>query len=258
MSSSQSSSLPARARPVQDARAESASTPHASAIGGGRGWLVGVAGFVIYECALHYAAHRPGAEVVALLLGILPFLALGFLAVLRTAGRKPALFALVAACVALWLWRVPLSHHFGWTYLLQHAGVNVALGVMFGLTLRDGHTPLCAQIATALHGELTPAHARYARRVTQAWTLFFAAVAGASTLLFVLAPVAAWSNFANLATPLLIAAMFAAEAACRRIAFPGMRHGGLLDAVHGYRAVMAARAARAARAVTPAATAMPR
>ncbi|MCY1218640.1 hypothetical protein D9M69_234260 [compost metagenome] len=251
MSSSQSSSLHARARPVQDARTAATGTPQAPAVGGGRGWLIGVAAFVAYECGLHYAAHRPGAEVAALFLGALPFLVLGFLATLRAAGRKPALLALAAACVALWLWRAPLSHHFGWTYLLQHAGVNVALGVMFGLTLRDGRTPLCAQIAAALHGELTPAHARYARRVTQAWTLFFAAMAGASTLLFVLAPVATWSDFANLGTPLLIAAMFAAEAACRRIAFPGMRHGGLLDAVHGYRAVMAARAARAARAGMP-------
>ncbi|XYI35710.1 Acyl carrier protein [Cupriavidus oxalaticus] len=254
MPSSQPSFPHARALSVQDEPIR-ASTPQATPVAAGREWLFGVAGFVAYECALHYAAHRPGAEVAALFLGVLPFLAIGFLTALRTAGRKPALLALLAACAALWLWRAPLSHHFGWTYLMQHAGVNVALGLMFGLTLRAGRTPLCAQIAAALHGELTPSHARYARRVTEAWTLFFAAMAGASTLMFVLAPVATWSNFANLGTPLLIAAMFAGEAACRRLAFPGMRHGGLLDAVHGYRAVMAA---RAARAVAPARTGMPR
>ncbi|WP_354683670.1 acyl carrier protein [Cupriavidus necator] len=207
------------------------------------GWLAAVAGFVAYEAALHQAAHQPGAEVAALLLGMAPFLAIGFIAMWRAGWRAPALLALLAACGALWIFREPLAGHFGWTYFLQHAGVNAALGMMFGLTLRAGGTPLCTQIATALHGPLSPAHARYTRRVTQAWTLFFAAMAGVSTLLFALAPVATWSSFANLCTPLLIAAMFAGEALCRRIAFPGMQTS-LLDAVHGYRALMAARAGR--------------
>ncbi|NOV22688.1 acyl carrier protein [Cupriavidus necator] len=210
-------------------------------------WIGAVAAFVAYESALHRAAHQPGAEVAALLLGAAPFLLVGFVACRRLAApilRVPALLALLAACAALWLCRTPLAGHFGWTYYLQHAGANAALGAMFALSLRRGRTPLCTQIATVIHGTLSPAHARYTVRVTQAWTLFFAAMVGVSTLLFVLAPVAAWSSFANLATPLLIALMFAGEAVCRRIALPGVRHGGLLDAVHGYRALMTARAAR--------------
>ncbi|WP_454753298.1 acyl carrier protein [Cupriavidus necator] len=208
------------------------------------GWIAAVLGFVVYESALHRAAHQPGAEVAALFLGAAPFLAIGFVALRRAGWRAPAWLALLAACAALWIWRAPLAEHFGWTYFLQHAGVNAALGVMFGQSLRAGSTPLCMQIATALHGPLSPSHAQYTLRVTQAWTLFFAAMVGVSALLFVLAPVATWSSFANLGTPLLIATMFAGEAACRRIAFPGMRHTGLLDAVHGYRAVIAARAGR--------------
>ncbi|MFS8975302.1 acyl carrier protein [Cupriavidus necator] len=226
------------ARPVADAGAAAASPWRR------HGWIAAVAGFVAYESALHRAAHQPGAEVAALLLGVAPFLVIGFVIMRRAGWRAPAWLALLAACAALWMWRTPLAAHFGWTYFLQHAGVNAALGVMFGQTLRAGGTPLCTQIATALHGPLSPAHALYTRRVTQAWTMFFAAMVGVSTLLFVLAPVATWSSFANLGTPLLIAAMFAAEAACRRIVFPRMRHTGLLDAVHGYRAVMAARAGR--------------
>lgn len=213
-------------------------------VGRRHGWIAAVAGFVVYESALHRAAHQPGAEVAALLLGAAPFLLIGFLALRRAGGRIPALLGLLAACAALWIWRAPLAGHFGWTYYLQHAGINAALGAMFALSLRPGRMPLCTQIAIAIHGQLPPGHAHYTRRVTQAWTLFFAVMVGVSTLLFVLAPVAAWSGFANLATPLLIALMFLAEAVCRRIAFPRMRHGGLLDAVHGYRAVMAARAGR--------------
>lgn len=213
-------------------------------LGRRHGWIGAIAGFVVYESALHRAAHQPGAEVAALFLGAAPFLLIGFLACRRAVGRTPALVGLLAACAALWIWRAPLAGHFGWTYYLQHAGINAALGAMFALSLRHGKTPLCTQIATAIHGPLCAAHTRYTVRVTQAWTLFFAATAGVSTLLFVLAPIATWSSFANLATPLLIALMFLGEAVCRRIAFPGMHHGGLLDAVHGYRAVMAARAGR--------------
>lgn len=229
------SSPAAQALPAQDAAATSWRR---------NAWIGAVTAFVVYESALHRAAHQPDAEVPALLLGAAPFLLIGFLACRRFAGRTPALLALLTACAALWIWRTPLAGHFGWTYYLQHAGVNAALGSMFALSLRRGHIPLCTQIATAIHGTLSAAHARYTVRVTQAWTLFFAAMVGVSTLLFVLAPVAAWSSFANLATPLLVALMFVGEAVCRRIAFPGMRHGGLLDAVHGYRAVMAARAGR--------------
>lgn len=241
MPSSQPLDLPTPiAAPAYPVRPDAATSPLRR-----HGWIAAVLGFVVYESALHRAAHQSGAEVAALFLGMAPFLAIGFVALRRTGWRAPAWLALLAACAALWIWRAPLAGHFGWTYFLQHAGVNAALGVMFGRSLRAGSTPLCMQIATALHGPpLSPSHAQYTRRVTQAWTLFFAAMVGVSTLLFVLAPVATWSSFANLGTPLLIAAMFAGEAACRRIAFPGMRHTGLLDAVHGYRAVMAARAGR--------------
>lgn len=120
------------------------------------GWIAAVAAFVAYESALHHAAHQPGAEVAALWLGAAPFLLIGFLACLRTWGRLPAMAALLAACAALWIWRMPLAAHFGWTYFLQHAGINAALGVMFALSLRPGRTPLCTQIATAIHGQLPP------------------------------------------------------------------------------------------------------
>ncbi len=45
----------------------------------------------------------------------------------------------------------------------------------------------------------------YTRRVTQAWTLFFTATAMVSVALFAIAPMPAWSTFANLGTPALVA-----------------------------------------------------
>ena len=67
-------------------------------------------------------------------------------------------------------------------------------------------------------------------------------MAAVSTVLFALAPVATWSTFANLCSPVLVALMFVVEAGCRRFALPGVAHAGVREAIQGYRAAMAARA----------------
>jgi uncharacterized membrane protein len=213
------------------------------------GWIAAVAGFVAYEVALHAAAQHPDTQVAALCLGAAPFLLIALAAACRHLGRLgwPALAALATACVGLWAARDALSHYFGWTYFLQHAGANAGLALMFGTTLRRGQTPLCAQFAAAMRGPLPPHAARYTRRVTQAWTLFFAGTAFVSAVLFAVAPMAVWSDFANLATPLLVALMFIAEATCRRAALPELAGGGVMEAIRGYQAVMADRATSASR-----------
>lgn len=209
------------------------------------GWIAAPVGFLAYESALHHAAHTPGAEVGALMLGLTPFGLIALAAAWRCARRLPWLILLAACGIALWVGRMPLAAHFGWTYFLQHFGANVALAAMFGRTLRRGGTPLCTEFAAAVHGPLTPDMRHYTKRVTQAWTLFFALTAAVSLILFALAPMPAWSTFANLGTPLLVALMFVVEAACRRALLPAAKHTGVLDAVRGYRAVMAERASRA-------------
>jgi len=211
------------------------------------GWVAGVAGFLAYETALHHAAHQPGAEVGALMLGLAPFLLIAVAAAWRCAWRLPAMAAVLAAAAGVWAWRIPLAAHFGWTYFLQHFGVNIALAAMFGQSVLRGRTPLCTRFAAAVHGEpLTGSMQRYTRRVTQAWTLFFGITAAASAVLFAAAPMPAWSTFANLGTPALVALMFVVEAGCRRALLPGARHTGVLHAIRGYQAVMGKRAARAA------------
>lgn len=212
-------------------------------------WWLAVAGFVAYEAALHHAAHVQGGEVGALMLGAAPFV-LALFAVLRSRGwHRPALAAVVLAFACLWIWRAPLALHYGWTYFLQHFGANAALAILFGRTLAAGRTPLCTRFAAAVRGTLPADAVLYTRRVTQAWTLFFVIVAGISAVMFAAGPMPAWSNFANVATPLLVVLMFVAEAACRRVALPEIGGGGMLasvrEAVHGYRLVMTADADRA-------------
>ncbi len=206
------------------------------------GWVIVAALFASYEYALHRVAQQPGAQVAGLLLGAAPFVLLALSFSWRSGWRLPLLILLGLACAGLWLLRAPLSLHFGWTYYLQHMGANTALGLMFGRSLRRGQTPLCTQFAAIVRGPLSPALKRYTRAITLAWTLFFAVMATVSTALFALAPIATWSTFANLCSPLLVALMFVAEAGCRRFALPGLAHAGVREAIQGYRAAMAARA----------------
>jgi uncharacterized membrane protein len=205
------------------------------------GWLR-AAGFVMaigaYQIAAHHAVSTPGEHGLGLALVLVPVM----LAALAAAARSPARAWLVplwgAACGGLWIVRAPLTQHFGWGLYLEHVSFNLALAWMFGHTLADGHEPLCTQFARMVHGALEPRIARYTRRVTCAWALFFVGIALCSTLLFTFASIVTWSTFANYLALPLVAVMFVAEYGCRRLALPGMRPSSLLDAVRAYRQSM--------------------
>ncbi|HEY5292972.1 MAG TPA: hypothetical protein VIJ43_11735, partial [Burkholderiales bacterium] len=143
--------------------------------------------------------------------------------------------ALALLCIALGAGWPALEQHFGLVYWLQHVGLQLILFMTFGRTLIAGRQPLCARFAEAVHALVTPEHEIYARQATIAWTLFFAAMALASTLLFFLAPLATWSVFANFLTLPLVALMFIAEYLVRRWALPDMQHAHILDAVRAFR-----------------------
>jgi uncharacterized membrane protein len=85
----------------------------------------------------------------------------------------------------------------------------------FASTLPPGREPLIRAMARRLHGALTPELARYTRRVTIAWSGFFAAQLATSVTLFLFAPLTVWSFFVNILDLPLVAAMFAAEYAVR-------------------------------------------
>lgn len=97
---------------------------------------------------------------------------------------------------------------------LTHWSLYTALLTGFALTLRPGHEPLITAMARRLHG-LTPEMARYTRKVTIAWALFFALQLSLSIGLFCFAPLTVWSFFVNILDLPLVAAMFAAEYAIR-------------------------------------------
>ena len=198
-------------------------------------WL-GIAALVIgYPLLAHYTNRSAHSGNLGALVATAPVVLIALVLAWRSPRRFIMLGVLVLLCVALWAGWSALEKHFGLVYWLQHVGIQLILLMIFGRTLIAGRQPLCTRFAEAVHGPVTPQHEIYARQVTIAWTLFFAAMALASTLLFFLAPLATWSVFANFLTLPLVALMFIAEYWVRRWVLPEMRHTRILDSVRAFR-----------------------
>lgn len=146
-----------------------------------------------------------------------------------------------------WAWPT-LRQNVALLYYVQHVGTNLALATLFGKSLFGDHEALVSQFARMAHGgQLSATRARYTRQVTVAWTAFFLATALLSTMLFWLAPAAAWSVFANLLTMPLLLLMFAAEHLARHRLLPPAERSTIADTIRGYRSAMQQRREAAAR-----------
>jgi uncharacterized membrane protein len=127
-------------------------------------------------------------------------------------------------------------------YALLPVLIYGTLLITFGRTLLPGRQPLLAALAERFHGYLSPQALRYTRRITQLWTLLFAAAAVELSALALLAPrqsVVLWVNLLNLA---LVGALFLAEFWLRRLFVTDIEHACFRDYIaflrhHGLRAV---------------------
>ncbi|RYZ00324.1 MAG: hypothetical protein EOO24_16500 [Comamonadaceae bacterium] len=120
-----------------------------------------------------------------------------------------------------------------WLYMLQHVGINLLLCGWFGSTLRPGQLSLIGQFAQRVH-PLTPAHRAYTASVTRVWTVYFAAVAAGSALIYALASFKQWTVFSNLVTPLGCTAIFFGEYLLRYRLHPEFERTRLIDAVRAF------------------------
>ena len=198
-------------------------------------WL-GIAVLVIaYPLLAHYTNESAHRGNLGALVAIAPVVFTALILAWRSTRRLLMLGAVLLLCVALWVVWPALEHHFGVVYWLQNAGVMLVLCIIFGRTLVAGQKPLCTRFAEAVHAPLTPRHEIYARQVTVAWTLFFAAMVSVSTVLFFLAPLATWSVFANFMTLPLVALMFIVEYRVRIRVLPDARHTHIMDAVRAFK-----------------------
>lgn len=120
-------------------------------------------------------------------------------------------------------------------YVLQHAGIHIALAWSFGSTLRAGSMPLISALAERVHTRFTPAMRAYTRGLTAAWTAYFLGMVGVSLLIYALAPWSWWSLFCNLITPLAAVSFFVGEHAWRRLRHPEFEPASLAAAWRAYR-----------------------
>lgn len=189
---------------------------------------------VAYVLGTHWlmtAAHDSPWNVVGVLSPMLAAIAVG---AWRGGQRMLALgaAALIAALCAQALLGVHVSAQA--LYVVQHAGINVFLAVLFGATLRAGHKPFITGLAERVHTVFTPEMAAYTRKATLAWTLYFVGMAVVSLLLYAFAPFDAWALFANLLTPLAVALMFGGEYLLRYWLHPEFERTSVADAVRAY------------------------
>jgi uncharacterized membrane protein len=175
-----------------------------------------VVAFVAYTVLAHVALTRHDPRWASAGLAILAW---GLL----WDPLSPARAAVVSAVgVAVVAWLVPQLPD-----LVIHASpvvINVFLCALFGLTLRPGGEPLITRFARLEHDVLPPDVARYTRRLTVLWTLFFAAVAAITVALWLDASRTAFSLFVNVIDWVLLAVFLVGEYLYRRVRFPMYDH----------------------------------
>ncbi|MBS0612919.1 MAG: hypothetical protein JSS24_07095 [Proteobacteria bacterium] len=193
------------------------------------------AGLISYDLLCYYGTTRQ-APALTTGLALAPAILIVTGLAWRARGRAGALIAALACASALWpLWQL-LTRHFPLLLLAQQLSMWGVLFLMFARTLRAGRVPLCTEWADRLHGPLTSAERRYTRRVTLAWSLFFAGMGFIGALLFLIAPPHYWSAFNHLWALPLVALMFLGEYVVRHVALPTTAHAGLLAALRLYAA----------------------
>ncbi|WP_342617337.1 hypothetical protein [Rhodoferax sp. GW822-FHT02A01] len=180
-------------------------------------------------------AEHPTLAMLAFSIAPLATLALASAWNAKARGLALGLFA-VAAIVTL-LNLEPLRAHTAWLYFIQHAGTMTLLCLNFGRTLGHGHeNALCSRLTTLiLHTSVDARYMYYTWKVTLAWTIYFGCSALLSVVLFFGAPIAVWSVFADLLTPLLIGAMFVGEYLIRVRTMPQRMHFSIAETIRAYR-----------------------
>ena len=191
-------------------------------------------GGAAYVVASHWLMTRVPASPWNAVVIVGPMLAL--LAIYAGSHRQRLLAAVSLAGLAGLLWQ-------GWhgggiaptrLYLAQHVVIHAALSALFALTLRPGHESLVTALARRVHDRLTPDMVAYSRKVSIAWTIYFAAMGVLSIVVFLVAPFDVWAGFANFATPVAMLLLFVGEHVLRYRLHPDFERASLASAMRAY------------------------
>jgi uncharacterized membrane protein len=192
------------------------------------------AAYLAFSHILTIAEHP---STLMLVLGVTPLTVMALLAAWHSRLRWLALALLTALALTVLLYLDDLRDHLNWLYFAQHAGTMGLLAITFGSTLgRADADALCSRVTQLmLSGPADPSYMRYTMKVTVAWTVFFITSALVSVGLFCFAPLAVWSYFANLLTPVLVGLMFVVEYLVRVRVLPDRAHFSIAQTVKAYR-----------------------
>lgn len=198
--------------------------------------LVVVTLLVAWALLAHFGTAGEGSPDIAVLLGVSPIMAAVGLLLWRTRHPLPAVGGNVLLLAAIiWLWPT-LRENIPFVFFIQHAGANLALATLFGRSLLGDGEALITQLDRAVHpGPRTERKRRYTRHATLAWTLFFLSNMLISAVLWLFAPQAIWSVFANLLSMPLLAGMFVAEHIWRMFALPPEERPSIAQVFRAYR-----------------------
>ena len=186
-----------------------------------------IAGVMAYQALAYYMTVNHPRDGIGEALVSAPVVLVTAGLLLRSARGRMMLAVLTAIGIAGFLaWRAAGADPV-WFYLLPYQAVYLMLLFAFGSTLLPGRQPLVTQLATLVHGQIPEEIVRYTRSVTWAWCVFFAGMAMTSALLFLLAPLQAWSVFNSLLNLPLVVMMYLGEYAWRLWRYPDFSHASI-------------------------------
>lgn len=192
--------------------------------------------FLSYPVVLHIFILKEEVEISRLLFVFAPLLAVAVWGVMRIIGK--AWWPLVALLLGGAVYFIVTSSYGRISLLavngLTHATTNLFLLWLFGRTLLQGAEPLISQVSRRVVGWMDPEVVDYTRQVTIAWCIFFALQVIFSLLLYLFAPLTAWSFFANIMNLPLIILMLVAEKTYRTANFPNHPRVSILKAIEVY------------------------
>ena len=179
--------------------------------------------------------ERPSLLMLAL--GVTPLTVMALLAAWHSRMRWIALSLLAVLAMTVLLYLENLRNHINWLYFMQHAGTMTLLAITFGSTLGRGDADaLCSRVTSLmLVGPTDPVYMRYTWKVTLVWTAYFILSGMVSVGLFFYGPLAIWSYFANLLTPVIVGLMFVIEYLVRVRVLPDRAHFSIAQTIKAYR-----------------------
>jgi uncharacterized membrane protein len=202
--------------------------------------LLGIAPFLIYRFTLMAAPSWLVAAVAVCQAAAFVWLAAVHPATKRLAPRYRAPLAVVAIAVvatAIFWPGLPTRSVSLAVGGICHAAAYTCLLIWFARSLRLNREPVVTGFARKLRQTMPGTVIRYTRRVTIAWSIFFAAQLAVSATLLITAPTGVWSAFVNLWNLPLVVAMILVEFGCRWFLFRHEPHTGLLATLAGIRRI---------------------